>query len=173
MIWPMISLSSVQSAPPPPCAAAAAAAASLQCFLVSAALVLSWAPALAEPLGPDPLRLGDRHHPGAAPAVAPHPDIHLVELAAVAPVPQRVGGGVSNTPIVLGAVWDSGLTVTADEARSEGGAIRSRNTKLEGRLRSNIRIRSPVTCFPFMIYMISYIISYMTYLISYIILYMI
>ncbi len=36
----MISLSSVQSAPPPPCAAAAAAAASLQCFLVSAALVL-------------------------------------------------------------------------------------------------------------------------------------
>ena len=27
-------------------------------------------PALAEPLGPDPLRLGDRHHPGAAPAVA-------------------------------------------------------------------------------------------------------
>ena len=57
-------------------------------------------PALTEPLGPDPLRLGDRYHPGAAPAVAPHPDVHLVEPAAVAPVPLRVGGGVSNTPIV-------------------------------------------------------------------------
>ncbi len=33
-------------------------------------------PALAEPLGPEPLRLGDRHHPGAAPAEAPHPDVH-------------------------------------------------------------------------------------------------
>ena len=55
-------------------------------------------PALAKPLGPDPLRLGDRHHPGAAPAVAPHPDVHLVEPAAVAPVPLRVGRAVSNTP---------------------------------------------------------------------------
>ncbi len=30
-------------------------------------------PALAEPLSPDPLCLGDRHHPGSAPALAPHP----------------------------------------------------------------------------------------------------
>ncbi len=51
--------------------------------------------ALAEPFGPDPLRLCDRHHPGAAPAAAPHPDVHLVEPADVAPVPLRVGGGVS------------------------------------------------------------------------------
>ncbi len=67
-------------------------------------------PALAELVGPDSLRLGDRRHPGAAPgpAIAPHPDVHLVEPAAVAPVPLRVGGGVSNTPIVLEAVWDSG-----------------------------------------------------------------
>jgi hypothetical protein len=79
-------------------------------------------PALAEPLGPDPLRLSNRHHPGAAPAVAPHPDVHLIEPAAVAPVPLRVGGGVSNTLIVLEAVWpgDSGVTVAADEARNEG-----------------------------------------------------
>ncbi len=40
-------------------------------------------PALDEPLagGPDPLsplRLSNRHHPGAAPAVAPHPEVHLV-----------------------------------------------------------------------------------------------
>ena len=68
-------------------------------------------PALTEQLGPDPLRLGDRHHPGAAPAVAPHPDVHLVEPAAVSPVLLRVSGGVSNTPIVLEAVWDSGVTV--------------------------------------------------------------
>ena len=79
-------------------------------------------PALAEPLCPDPLRLSNRHHPGAAPAVAPHPDVHLVEPAAVAPIPLRVGGGVSNTPIVLEAVWDGGVTVAADEARNEGGA---------------------------------------------------
>jgi hypothetical protein len=65
-------------------------------------------PALAEPLCPDSLGLGDRHHPGAPPAVAPHPDVHLVEPAVVAPVPLRVGGGLSTTPIVLEAVWDSG-----------------------------------------------------------------
>jgi hypothetical protein len=74
--------------------------------------------ALAELLGPDPLRLGDRYHPG--PAVAPHPDVHLVEPAAVAPVPLSVGGGVYNAPIVLEAVWDNGGTVAADEARNEG-----------------------------------------------------
>jgi hypothetical protein len=79
-------------------------------------------PALADPLGPDPLRLDDRHHPGAAPAVAPHPDVHLVEPAAVAPVPLRVGGGVSIPLSVLEAVWDSGVTVAADEARNKGGA---------------------------------------------------
>ena len=82
-------------------------------------------PALAEPLVPDPLRIGDRHHPGAAPAVAPHPDVNLVEPAAVAPVPLRVGRAVSNTLIVLEAVWDSGVTIAADEARNEGGAPRA------------------------------------------------
>ena len=66
-------------------------------------------PALAETLAPHPLSLRDRHHSGATPAVAPHPDVHLVKPAAVAPVPLRVGGGVSKTPIVLGAVWDSGV----------------------------------------------------------------
>ncbi len=41
-------------------------------------------PALADPLGPDPLRLGYRNHPGPYyAAVAPHPDVHLVEPAAV------------------------------------------------------------------------------------------
>ena len=79
-------------------------------------------PALAETLTPYPLRLRDRHHAGAAPAVAPHPDVHLVEPAAVAPVPLRVGGGVSKTTIVLEAVWDRGVTVAADAARNERGA---------------------------------------------------
>ena len=78
-------------------------------------------PALAETLTPYPLRLRDRHHAGAAPAVAPHPDVHLVEPAAVAPVPLRVGGGVSKTRIVLEAVWDRGVTVAVDEARNERG----------------------------------------------------
>ncbi len=58
-------------------------------------------PALADTLAPDPLSLGDGRHPGAAPAVPPHPDVHLVQPAAVAPIPLRVGGGASKTPIVL------------------------------------------------------------------------
>jgi hypothetical protein len=73
-------------------------------------------PALAEPLGPDPSASAIDTIRGAAPAVAPHPDVHLIEPAAVAPVPLRVGGGVSNTPNVLEAVWDSGATVAANEA---------------------------------------------------------
>jgi hypothetical protein len=44
-------------------------------------------PALADTLVPDPLSLCYGYHPGAAPAVAPHPDAHLVEPAAAAPVP--------------------------------------------------------------------------------------
>ena len=79
-------------------------------------------PALAETLAPYPLSLRDRQHAGAAPAVAPHPDVHLVEPAAVAPVPLRIGGGVSKTRIVLEAVWDRGVTVASDEARNERGA---------------------------------------------------
>ena len=47
-------------------------------------------PALAETLAPHPLSLSDRHHAGAAPAVAPHPDVHLVEPAAVAVFLQNV-----------------------------------------------------------------------------------
>ena len=77
----------------------AAAAASLQHFLVSAALIL--------------LSLSRS---------APHPDVPIVVPAAVAPVPLRVGRNVSNTTIVLEAVWDSGVTVATDEARDEGGA---------------------------------------------------
>ena len=79
-------------------------------------------PALPETLAPYPLRLRDRHHAGAAPAVAPHPDVHLVEPAAVAPIPLRVGGGASKTPIVLEAVRNRGVSVAADETRNEGGA---------------------------------------------------
>ncbi len=79
-------------------------------------------PDLADTLAPDPLSLCYGHHPWVAPAVAPHRDIHLVEPAAVAPVPLRVGGGASKTPIVLEAVWNRGVTVAADETRNEGGA---------------------------------------------------
>ncbi len=90
-------------------------------------------PALAEPLGPDPLRLGDRHHPGTVPPVA---DVHLVEpqADAVAPVPLRVGGGVSNTLIVLEAVWDSEVNVAADEARNEGEAVACTSTLASGQM---------------------------------------
>ncbi len=53
-------------------------------------------PALADTLAPDPLSLCDGHHTAAitvrevAPAVAPHPDVHLVEPAAVTPVPLQL-----------------------------------------------------------------------------------
>jgi hypothetical protein len=109
----MISISSAASLRRPRCGSGGAATLPRLCRP---------GPALAEPLGPDPLCLSDRHHPGAAaPAVAPHPDVHLVEPAAVAPVP-LCAGRVSNTPIALEAVWDSGLTVAADEARNKGSA---------------------------------------------------
>ncbi len=48
-------------------------------------------PAFADTPAPDPLSLCYGHHPGAALAVEPHPDVHLIEPAAVAPVPLRVG----------------------------------------------------------------------------------
>ncbi len=84
-------------------------------------------PALADTLAPDPLSLGDGYHPGAAPAIAPHPDVHLIEPAAVSPVPLRVCGGTFKTPIVLEAVWNSEVTVAADEARNEGGRAPARS----------------------------------------------
>ena len=77
-------------------------------------------PALADTLPPDPLHLNDGKHPGAAPAVAPHPDVHVIEPAAVAPVPLRVSGGASKARIVLEPMWNCGVTVAANEAQNEG-----------------------------------------------------
>ena len=57
-------------------------------------------PALAETLSPDPLRLSDGHHPSAAPAVAPNPDVHLVEPATVAPVALCICRGISKARVV-------------------------------------------------------------------------
>ncbi len=53
------------------------------CFLVSAALVLLSLIRLLLILSASAIHLG------APPALAPHPDVHLVEPAAVAPVPLR------------------------------------------------------------------------------------
>ncbi len=81
-------------------------------------------PALADMLSPAPLRLCDEHHPEAAPAVVPHPNVQLLEPAAVAPFQLRIGRGASKF-IVLEAVWilwNSGLTVAAYETLNEGGA---------------------------------------------------
>ncbi len=58
---------------------------SCQCLAVSLPGLSCPDPALADTLVPDLLSLCDGHHLGAAPAVAPHPDVHLVEPAAVAP----------------------------------------------------------------------------------------
>ena len=79
-------------------------------------------PDLTDTLLPDPLHLSDGHHPGAASAVAPHPDVDLIEPAAVAPVPLRVGRGASKALIVLEAMWNRVVTVAADEARNEGSS---------------------------------------------------
>ncbi len=66
---------------------------------------------------PDPLWLSDGHHQRAAPTVAPNPDVHLVESAAVAPVPLCVSRGASKTQIVLEAMWNRGAS---NEALNEG-----------------------------------------------------
>ncbi len=90
--------------------------------------------ALADTLAPDPLSLCYGHYLGVAPALAPHPDVHLVEPAAVAPVLLRVGGGASKTRIVLEAVWNCGVTVAADETQNEGRApARSPQGRCRGR----------------------------------------
>ncbi len=47
-------------------------------------------PALADTLVPDSFSLSNGNHPTAPPAVAPRPDVHLVESAAVAPISLRV-----------------------------------------------------------------------------------
>ncbi len=46
-------------------------------------------PALADTLAPDSFSLRDGHHPGAAPGVAPLPNYHLVQSAAVGPCELR------------------------------------------------------------------------------------
>ncbi len=57
-------------------------------------------PALDEPPGPDPLRLGDRHHLGAAPAVAPHPEFWMVKNP-LYQVFQLSSVGIASTEVVL------------------------------------------------------------------------
>ncbi len=42
---------------------------------------------------------------------------------------------MSNKPIVLEAVWDSGVTVATDEARNEGGAPQHVGRRAEGPVR--------------------------------------
>ncbi len=82
-------------------------AASLRFSLIRSRLILSaWTPYGG---GPSP------------PAVAPHPDVNLVDPPAVAPVPLRVGGGhgAPKTLIILEAVWNPGVTVASDETRKE------------------------------------------------------
>jgi hypothetical protein len=75
-------------------------------------------------LSPDPLSLsyGHWHRPWAAPAIVPHPDVHLVEPAAVALIPLCVCRGASKTPIVIEAVLNCRVTVAADETLNEGEA---------------------------------------------------
>ncbi len=112
ILWPELHWST----PLPPSAAPTAATAAL----LSLPSLSCLDPALADTLAPDPLGLCYGHHPGVAPAVVPHPDVHLVEPAAVAPVLLRVGGGASKTPIVLEAMWNRGVTVAANETLNEG-----------------------------------------------------
>jgi hypothetical protein len=80
-------------------------------------------PARADTLAPYPLSLCcDGHHLGAASAVVPHPDVHLVDSTAVAQVPLCDGRGTSKTTIVLDTMWNSGVTVPANETLNDGGA---------------------------------------------------
>ncbi len=76
----------------------------------------------ADTLAPDPLSLGDGHHPGAALTVEPHPDVRLIEPAAGAPIPLCVCGGTSKMLVVFEPVLNCGLTVAANETLNVGGA---------------------------------------------------
>ncbi len=64
--------------------------------------------------------MNNTQHPETALSIAPHPDVHLLEPAAVAQVPLLVCRGSSKTPIVLEAVWNCGVTVATDETQNEG-----------------------------------------------------
>jgi hypothetical protein len=79
-------------------------------------------PALVDTHAPDPLSPCYGHHPGEVPAIAKHPDVHQVDPAAVALVLLLVGRGALNMLIVLKAVWNSGVTVAANETLDEVGA---------------------------------------------------
>ncbi len=82
-----------QFAPPPP-PATQAAVASLRRFLVVEVHTRLCRQGLAlAGINPGPLRLSDGHHPGAAPAIAPHPEVHLVKPASVAPVQSELRAG--------------------------------------------------------------------------------
>ncbi len=65
----------------------------------------------------------DRHRPALAPPVAPHPEIHLVQSAAV---PAILLGICKCRPIdsaVLEFVWNNLMRVAVDEAGDEGGSL--------------------------------------------------
>ncbi len=51
----------------------------LPCSIASSRLLPWSCSALADTVAPDPLSLCNGHYPGASPAVAPHPDVHIIE----------------------------------------------------------------------------------------------
>ncbi len=101
----------LQSALPPP-SAVPAAAASLRRFLVFAALNLLSGPALPEMLTPDPLRLGDRNHQGAAQTVEQYPDVHLVEPAAVTSSGGRSLAATASCTVLAGCTTGCSLEMS-------------------------------------------------------------
>ncbi len=63
------------------------------------------------------------HHPEASTAIAPHPDVRLVESAAVSPVLLHVSGGSPKTPITTKEVLNHGVTVLAYERLNDGARL--------------------------------------------------
>ena len=79
-------------------------------------------PCLAHSLPPDSLRPLDRYRPGLAPSVAPQPEIHLVESAAVAAILLGIGRRCTKESAVLEFVRNSWMGVAVDEAGDEGAS---------------------------------------------------
>jgi len=84
--------------------------------------LFSPSPCLADSILPGSLCLVDGHRPGLASSVAPQPEIHLVQSAAVPAIRLGIGGCRSQVSAVLELVGNSRMGVAVYEAGNQGGS---------------------------------------------------
>ena len=76
---------------------------------------------LTDSILPGSLRLVDGHRPGLSPSVAPQPEIHLVQSAAVPVIRLGISGCSAKDSAVLEFVGNRWMGVAVYEAGCEGG----------------------------------------------------